>query len=570
MEHRSRFAFSVLHESLVDAILEPLSVAEPDPQISEAAARALHTQGLRRLARFIDGRYAGLPNLAVVIKDLANPDGPFTVFVDPRLVISAAQRLPADAPAATGPVLGLVAMALIEGAARRHRPDLDFPQWHLNSIEAVLLPAAELFVKAGALSGAATAARLLREYMLADPYQRISSHGQRLLARCRSIEQTQALHLQGCCQEAAWSLSEILDQEAVLVAALFFAVGDQVRSAAIVREGHRPSISVLIRLVETSVKLIQQDPLLQAVWLIVLGSTDITVHSDLRRLIRRISPETNGAFKGVDAGVANTHGVSLSGAYARAVIHCVTGQLGSESQREGWWKSLLDGTLLGATLVYTDYPSGYLRLIELLTLATAPERPLPITDGPYYMATGEPQLAWDLRDMASAALTSDMWTGGRRQTGSSLAYDSAFLLEPRRFDESTEERLDRLEEHRFAGLAYWLTVIPPYAPPPSDTAQEEVVAADEALMREYRFLAFVAALQDAPFYLRTYGEPYFKKTLHVSPIAVRDQVSVCQKARQRWFAKAREVYPGYAAARIPRPTTLQGVILRLVLLDNLG
>lgn len=173
---------------------------------------------------------------------------------------------------------------------------------------------ADLLCDAELLGGAAMLGSMLRNYILADAYQRQSTQGQALVLRCREFERRYGTERRAACQEAAWLLRGQSRQDPLLrfgVAAVFFAAGDVVRALAIARDDHRPSVAVLTDVLEMSLDLAPMDPLLQAVWLrYVSGLVDLPERVALPLRMRR--RDVNPAYKGLADAVRQQFGVDLT------------------------------------------------------------------------------------------------------------------------------------------------------------------------------------------------------------------------------------------------------------------
>jgi hypothetical protein len=462
-------------------------------------------------------------------------------------------------------ITAILILAALEGLARRYRPDADYPYLSVASFHSTCLPLARLLPPAGLHGGAATVATLVRHYIMCDPGQRGTDAGRQTMAECREIEAEHARRLRICCEQTAWLLHGRFGEPTMrlCVAALFFALGDVLRARAIMVTGHVPSRSVLVDLVEVSVELAAADPLLQAVWLVTLGETEVDVPDEVRFILRLISPEVYGAFKGADAGAKNVFGMSISDAYAEVLLHYVGGLWDRVVDTKGW--KVLVGALRLPVPIVTEYRSGFTRVLELYSLATEPGTALPQSEFVSDLSGAGPVERSDLREVAALLLRTDQWTARRGQLGRSLAYDSAFLVEPWRRGEGAAMSLEVLEVHRHASLDYWLTVVPPLTPRPRSRRERRAVREDRLLMREYRSLAFLATMTEAPLYVRVYGNPIGQRVIDVAENDRRMRLMDCDKRRKRWYEETARFWPEYAQARVSSPATLDeiGAILGL-------
>jgi hypothetical protein len=284
----------------------------------------------------------------------------------------------------------------------------------------------------------------------------------------------------------------------------------------------------------------------------------------VRFILRLVSPEVYGAFKGADAGAKNVFGKSFSEAYVEVLLRYVSGAWDRGLVETEGWKVFVEALRLPITLA-TEYRSGFVRVLELYSLAAEPGTALPQTGLVSELSGwGRVELS-DLREVAAMLLHLDQWAAQRGQFGRSLAYDSAFLIEPWRRAEGAAESVDALEVHRHASLDYWLTVVPPLTPRPRRRRQRRAVEEDRLLMREYRSLAFLATMPEAPLYVRVYGKPIGKRTIDVEESDRRIRLMDCDERRKQWYQKTKRFWPEYAYARVTSPATLEdiGAILGL-------
>ena len=455
--------------------------------------------------------------------------------------------------------MGLLIIAALEGLVKRNRPQTEYPFLSVSTIQQVCLPVARLLMAADVYSAAGTLAMMLRHYIICDPYQRSMESGRQAIADCRAIEAHEARRLREQCREAAWRLREATAADEISrasVATLFFAVGDVLRARAMVKNGYIPALHVFVDLVEVSSELIPVDRLLQGVWLAILATTQIELPNDLNWRLRLTSREINSRFKASDLAWQNVKGMSISTAYAQGLFTYVAGLGGPDAVEATWWKILEDAVQLLAT---DDYSSGLVRLIELFSLATEPGTPLPMSEYVSGIAGNDPQVLSDMRKVATLSLRGDQWTMRRAQVGRSLAYDSSFLIEPWRRAETAEDSLNMLEAHRCAGLRYWLAVIPPLSRSTIYPERQELVTEDKELMREFRSLAFLATVREAPLYLRAYGFPQVSRMIRINEGDRLQRLMDCDRRRREWYEKTEEVWPEYAYSRLSYAVSLEEI-----------
>jgi len=455
---------------------------------------------------------------------------------------------------------GLMALAFLEGLARIHRPSAGYPYLSLNAIDSICLPVARLLMEADLLGGAAMLAMEIRSYIMIDPYQREDERGRRITEECRNIERAFLARRHAACKEAAWALQEKVKSDVMVraaVASVFFALGDSIRAQAVATGRHVPSLGVLVDLAEISIELAPVDPLLQAVWLLYFPPQVIELPEEVRLPIRMRRRDINPRFKGIDAAF-DGQGLSLGNAYARILFGYVTGLLGEpDYAEEDAWKTLIKSLELPDWWMY--YRSGLLRVLELYSLAKPPGEPLAPTEFISAFSGRDAHVANDLRVAATQSLEMDNWSTQRGQVGRSLAYDSAFLTEPWRREESAAAAINVLEAHRYAAMEYWLTVIPPLLPLPNRSRERRVVEQDLELMEEYRSLAFAAEVKEAPLRLRVYGLPEVRRFIEVDERERSMQLSRWSAKHQAWYEKAIKDFSVYAVLRVRRECTIEWV-----------
>ena len=501
---------------------------------------------LAGLAAKIRGRWDDLAELEQSLVALTSPGAVDHGDVDLELAIEMLSAREEGLPRA---LAGLFVLAALESLARRYGPPTDYPGMAVTSIELVGLPVARWLQAAGASAAAATLAALLRQYMISDAAQRALPAGKAAIAACREIEAAHARHMAGCCRQAAWSLGTRMKDEKltrVCVAALYFALGDPLRARWIAAGRHDPSPGALVDLVAVSAELAPLDPLLQGVWLLTLGEARPDVPDDLRFHLRAVVPEFNGAFKGADAAAKNVLGASFSQAYAEAVFSYLGGLWDDDVTGTSWWKVLVEAFKLPPAM--NEYRSGFVRLLELYSLIR-PRQPLPSSGVVAGMAGLDPLDRSDVREVATISLRMDGWTSQRGQLGRSVAYDSGFQIEPHVRKEPVERSLELLEEHRHAGLEYWLAVVPPLTEEPSKRRRRQVAAEDRDLAREYRALGHLGTLEEAPLYARVYGQRPVSRVIQVTEGDRVQRLIECDERRVKWAERARKDWPQYAAER---------------------
>jgi hypothetical protein len=456
---------------------------------------------------------------------------------------------------------GLLALAFLEGLARRARPAASYPQLSMNSIERDVLPVAELLVAADLLGGAAMLCTLVRSYMLDSPFQRQSEEGQSLMSRCREIERKYAIERRVACQEAAWMLRERANDDVVDRAALatvFYATGDAARAYAIMRREHLPAVAVVTDLVEVSLDLAPMDPLLQAVWTrYVLSGQANCLPERVALPLRMRRRDVNSAFKGTAEGLKAVSGVDLSDAYARTLFGYVTGLWRDGGYESEGWSTILAAVNL--PVAWNDNPGSFVRVLDLYSLAVDPGSRLPAAEHIFEFSGWHAGVETDIRAVASASLFLDGHTGRRGQYGRSLAYDSSFIVEPWRRDEDAATSVDVLETHRAAGIEYWLRTVPPFTPPPQNRKERKVVERDCALTEKYEDLIGVVTFGQGGLHHQIYGDESRRRVLRIDEGERTMLLNQWSEERAKWAEQAIRDFPLYAMMRLQPPWTVENV-----------
>jgi hypothetical protein len=532
-----------------------------DPSIGRRVGALLTDPAFDTLVARVNGRYGDLEQLERALLELSSPVGGLQEGeIDLHRAMAVLSANGVSTGALEKALIGLLAVATLEGLARRYGPPTEYPGIAIRSIETVGLPAARWLQEAGAYTGAATLAGLLRQYMISDPAQRALPAGRRAIAACREVEAARARHLTECCRHTAWQLRSRAEEDVTTrrcLAALYFALGDALRARGIAERRHTPSLPAVLDLVRVSVELAPLDPLLQAIWLVTLGEAKPDVPDDLRFLLRAIIPEINAPFKDADAAAKKVLGMSYSQAYAEGVLSYVSGAWDGDTTSSHWWSVLIEAMKLPPA--QHEYRSGFVRLLELYSLAFEPGETLPNSGSVAAFAGSDPIDRTDLREVATLSLRLDGWTSQRGQLGRSLAYDSGFLIEPWRRNETAMRAIELLEAHRHASLQYWLTVVPPLTEEPSKRRRRALAAEDRDLAHEYRSLAYLATLEEAPFYTRVYGESQSRRVIHASESDRLRRLIACDERQEQWRTRALRAWPEYAAERTPAPARLTEV-----------
>lgn len=501
--------------------------------------------------------------IVVLIHQLSEGPGVFDVSPVPDLAgyvawIAARNRPHGEIASAFA---GLLAVAFLEGLARRHRPTAAYPYLASRSIEQVVLPVADLLAAAGFLAGAAMLCTLMRSYTLADPFQRQSEPGQRVLARCRRIQHAYTHESRVACQEAAWALREWAERDAVgraSLATLFHATGDAVRAYAIARRDHLPAVPVVMDLVEISIDLAPADPLLQAVWTkFVLPYDGPALPERVRLPMRMRRRDVNSAFKGLTSANPELGLIDLSEAYAVMLFGFVTGLWEDKEYESQAWSTILHALKLPVAWSY--YPGGYLRILDLYNLAVDTGSQLPALDHVFSLSGWPRSVGNDIREAASASLSMDGHTGHRGRNGRSLAYDSSFVLEPWRRGEDAVASVNALEKHRAAGISYWLRVVPPFTPRARGRKERKIVERDVQLTEEYQALIGALTIGQGAVHHRIYGFGQHRRVLHFDQGEHAMRLNQWVEEHAEWHEQALRDFPSYALLRSQPPWTVDHV-----------
>jgi hypothetical protein len=457
---------------------------------------------------------------------------------------------------------GLLALAALEGLARRGRPSVSYPYMSVRSIEQVAFPVAELLVAADLLAGAAMLCTMLRSYILVDPFQRQSERGQQLVARCRQIEHLYALERRVACQEAAWQLREHAEHDIlgrVALATVFYAIGDPVRAYAIGRREHLPSVETFTDMVEVSVDLAPWDPLLQAVWRnYLLGDRRIDLPERIALPLRMRRREVNSAYKGIAEGVRRASGVDLSDAYAKMLFGFVSGLWRDHGYEAEAWAAIVSA-IGHPGILWNSYPGGFVRILDLYNLALDAGTRLPGASHIFAFSGWRNPVETDIRAVASASLLLDSHTGWRGQHGRSLAYDSPFIIESWRRKEDTATSVDALEVHRAAGIEYWLLAVPPFTPPAKRQKERRILERDSELTEEYQALIAALNISNGDIHHQIYGDESRRRVLHIDEGERAMRLNRWVDAREEWWELARRDFPSYAALRTQKSWTVANV-----------
>jgi hypothetical protein len=533
-----------------DACIVRLRRDGVDPETARRLGALLGDPAFAALAARVGGRYGDLEQLTQALVDLSSPGalahGDFDL--QRGMEVLAASDDPEGALARA--LAGLFVLAALEGLTRRYGPPTEYPGMAVTSIELVGLPAARWLQEAGATAAAATLATLLRHYMISDPAQRAMPEGKRAIAACREIESARARQMADWSRQVAWSLRSRMDEEIIVrvsVASLYFVLGDALRARWIMAEQHRPSLGALVDLVAVRAELAPLDPLLQAVWLLTLGEAKPDVPDDLRFHLRAVVPEVNGHFKGADEAAKRTLGMSYSQAYAEGLFGFLVEAWDEDTTKTRWWSVFTEAMKLPPAML--EYRSGFARLLELYSLAFKPGVTLPGSGTVAAFAGVDAYDRDDLREVATLSLRLDGWTAQHGQLGRSVAYDSSFLIEPDRREEPVARSIELLEEHRHASLEWWLAVVPPLTEEPSKRRRRRIADEDRELAHEYRSLAYVSTLREAPLYARVYGQGSVRRVIDVPESDRVRRLIECDERRARWQAQALEAWPEYGYER---------------------
>jgi hypothetical protein len=543
-----------------DACIVRLRRGSADPETVRRLGALLGDPVFAAIAGRVNGRYRDLEQLEQALVDLSSPGALAHGAIDMQRAMKLLSAYEDPDGALARALAGLFVLAALEGLARRYGPPTEYPGLAVTSVELVGLPAARWLQDAGASAAAATLAGLLRQYMISDPAQRAMPTGKQAIAACREIEAAHARRMADWCRQTAWSLRSRLADDAitrVCVASLYFALGDALRARWIAAGRHDPSPAALVDLVAVSAELAPLDPLLQAVWLLTLGEAKPDVPDDLRFHLRAVVPEVNGPFKGADAAAKRALGMSFSQAYAEGLFGFLSGMWDEDATAARWWRVLVEALELPPAV--NEYRSGYVRLLELFSLAFPPGAELPNSGTVAAIAGVDGVDRTDVREVATLSLRLDGWTSQHGQLGRSVAYDSSFLIEPHRRKESVARSIELLEEHRHASLEYWLAVVPPLTEQLSKRRRREVAAEDRALAHEYRSLGYLGTLEESPLYTRVYGAGPGRRVIHVSESDRVQRLIACDERRVRWQRQALRHWPEYAEERAATSARLEDV-----------
>lgn len=551
------------------------TAAANDPESSRIGREGLAPEVVRGLAQLIVTE----PGLGVVLGAVVRPDlteghifetvgfysrGPRSLVITPVPDLASwVRRIQAgnhDGGALTGAFAGLLALALIEGLARAHRPTFDQPYLAMNAIEEVALPVADLLLAADLPAGGAELAGRLRSFILTDDHQRGSAHGRRLLARCRRIERVHPAARRVACQEAAWMLRERAENDPftrMALATVLYASGDPLRSFAVGRYEHLPSVAVLTDVIEMGLQISATDELLRAVWnrYLVAPNADLPERVALPFCMRR--RDVNTAFKASLEAFKAVAGVELGDAYAKSLFGFVTGLWQKDGYESDSWSTILEAMRL--PIAWSHDPGSFVRILDIYNLAVRPGSQLPAADHIYAFTDRMIASDTDIRPLVSASLSMDTHTGRRGQLGRSLTYDSPFVVEPWRRDESVIASINALEAHRFAGLTYWRAVVPSFTPAPRNRKERATVREDADLIEEYQSSTALAGRAGTALHHQIYGDGKQRRTLRISEAERALALNELVERRDAWEKKAWRDFPSHTALRNQPPWKVSDV-----------
>jgi hypothetical protein len=267
--------------------------------------------------------------------------------------------------------------------------------------------------------------------------------------------------------------------------------------------------------------------------------------------------DVNSGFKGMLDGFKAVAGVDLGEAYAKMLFGFVTGLWTNADYEGDSWATIVESMKL--PLAWQDDPGSYIRILDLYNLAAKAASQLPATDYIFAFSAWRRGIDTDIRSVASASLSMDSHTGRRGQLGRSLTYDSAFVVEPWRREESAVTSIDLLETHRAAGMEYWLTVVPPFTPTARSRKERATVREDCDLVDEYQSWIAATGLGHGAIHHQIYGDQTRRRTLKVSQ---NDQVMNLNdwgERRAAWHEKGMRQFPAYVVPRMQEAWTVSKV-----------
>jgi hypothetical protein len=341
------------------------------------------------------------------------------------------------------------------------------------------------------------------------------------------------------------------------VAALFWTLGDVPCAELLASaEGrYEPVLSTLIDLVDTSIRRLPSDPLLQFIWLEMKDRPPVDLRGHTR-LFDRINAKYPLSIED-EAFV-----FAPSRAYAQALIAYMAGHVSDEQKQAFNDQGARVDMLIDAGLRLPYDLLWRLRLRALRALLSEVDEQTR-------------RLEWEqIAEIASKIL------GLATERGEFVQYHTVlalpfFYLEGAG-DEEAIHALDILERHRCADLAYWLSITPPR--PPSVEPDLPLLLEQEArLLGELRSARFIRMIPYLPMHYQNYE--YDLRELEPPPnIELReprgshllydpldDEVAAAE-LQKTWeqlvalWTEMEEIAPVYARARRDPNTNLEAFI----------
>jgi hypothetical protein len=267
--------------------------------------------------------------------------------------------------------------------------------------------------------------------------------------------------------------------------------------------------------------------------------------------------DVNSGFKGMLDGFKAVAGVDLGEAYAKMLFGFVTGLWKDKNYEGDSWATIVQS--MNLPLAWQADPGSFIRILDLYNLAAKPASQLPATDFIFAHSAWRRGIDTDIRSVTSASLSMDSHTGRRGQLGRSLTYDSAFVIEPWRREESAMTSIDLLETHRAAGMEYWLTVVPPFAPTARNRKERATVKEDCDLTDEYQSWIAMTGLGHGAIHHQIYGDQTRRRTLKIPQDDQVMNLNDWGERRAAWYEKGMRQFPAYVVLRMQEAWTVSKV-----------
>ncbi|NUR26774.1 MAG: hypothetical protein HOV83_13185 [Catenulispora sp.] len=329
------------------------------------------------------------------------------------------------------------------------------------------------------------------------------------------------------------------------VAALFWTIGDVPRAHLVAggaESGYVPTLDVMRDLVAVTMARVRDDPLLQYIWLAMKDRPPLDLRRHHRLFALLNARYTHAPAHEIDALLD----VPISQVYAKALIAHFADRppdgvdgIDNLDDLDDLHDLLAAEWQMAAALLGNQEPLVHLRLACLVNLLlSAPE--------------DQPARWRQMADTATAILRDTVERGDFTTYHRCLALPTFYL--PPESALSADEALAAVEEHRAAGLRYWLTAAAP--PPPRYDGLVDVLQSEVRLLDRLRAARFVRLTPHLPWTFQGFSVDLRAAVRHgdtdTHPL---DQERAAESIAEAWhqlgelWERAREISPEYAEQR---------------------